>query len=296
MILEGTKRVSIITPSYNQGNYIERTILSVLSQDYQNIEYIIIDGGSNDGTIEIIQKYDNKITYWVSEKDNGQADAINKGLLKATGEFICWVNSDDLIYPDFISSRLKQFQRHPDIDMIYGDVDQGPDPDNSWLRKGKQTSFLSMLKTLNVPIPQQSAIWRRKVLDKTGFLDPQWHVLLDRDYFIRITRNHKVKYIPGSLAFFRVHQDSKSINEAIKWALELPAFYSSLIDEWDDYKKHRHQVMANCYWECAKICSENNEFEKAKEFFEKAKNESLITFSRHYLMKLLVKIKHYVRL
>lgn len=284
--------VSVITPSFNQGKYIEETILSVLNQDYKNIEYIIIDGVSSDNSVDIIKKYGSKLTYWLSEPDKGQADAINKGFLKSTGEFICWVNSDDLIYPDFISSRLKQFQLHPDIDMIYGDVDQGPDPDNSWLRKGKQTSFLSMLKTINVPIPQQSAIWRRKVMEKTGFLDPKWHVLLDMDYFIRISKNHNILYIPGSLTFFRVHRNSKSINGAIKWAEELPEYYKSLVEEWDDYKKRRHFVLAKCYWECSKIYSENDQSEKTKEFREKAKKESLVTYCRLWFIQFLVKVKH----
>lgn len=283
---------SVITPSYNQAAFLESCILSVLSQDYRNIEYLIIDGGSSDGSLEIIKKYENQLTYWVSERDQGQADAINKGFLKAKGEFICWVNSDDLIYPDFISSRLKQFQHHPDIDMIYGDVDQGPDPDDPWLRKGKRTSFLSMLKTLNVPIPQQSAIWKRNVLEETGLLDSKWHVLLDMDYFIRIAKNHRILYIPGALAFFRIHRNSKSINEAIKWAEELPEYYKSLVGGWDDYKKRRHFVLAKCYWECNKIYSENNQSEKAKEFREKAKKESLVTYCRLWFIQFLVNAKH----
>jgi|ERR1035437_78410 glycosyltransferase involved in cell wall biosynthesis len=285
---------SVITPSYNQAAFLESCILSVLSQDYRNIEYLIIDGGSSDGSLEIIKKYENHLSYWVSERDQGQADAINKGLLKATGEFICWVNSDDLIYPDFISSRLKQFQHHPDIDMIYGDVDEGPDPDNSWLRKGKQTSFLSMLKTLNVPIPQQSAIWKRNVLEETGLLDSKWHVLLDMDYFIRIAKNHRILYIPGALAFFRIHKNSKSINEAIKWAEELPRYYLSIIEKWEDYKERNHLVMAKCYWNCSKIYSENNNLEKARDFREKAKGESLVTFARLWFIQVLVKVKHII--
>jgi glycosyltransferase involved in cell wall biosynthesis len=284
--------VSVITPSFNQGKYIEETILSVLKQDYKTIEYIIIDGGSSDNSVDIIKKYKSKLAYWLSEPDKGQADAINKGFLKSTGEFICWINSDDLIYPDFISSRLKQFQCHPDIDMIYGDVDQGPGPNNSWLRKGKQTSFLSMLRTLNVPIPQQSSIWKRNVLEEAGLLDSKWHVLLDMDYFIRIAKNHRILYIPGTLAFFRIHRNSKSINEAIKWAEELPEYYKSLVEGWDDYKKRKHFVLAKCYWECSKIYSKNDQFEKAKEFRKKAKKESLVTYCRLWFIQFLVNAKH----
>lgn len=284
--------VSIITPSLNQCQYLEETILSVLNQKYKNIEYIIIDGGSTDNSVEIIKKFENRLAYWVSEPDMGQADAINKGFLKAKGEFICWVNSDDILYKEFILKRINEFDFNPDIDMIYGDVDQGTDQGNTWLRKGKQTSFQSMLMTLDIPIPQQSAIWRRKVLEKTGILDPQWHVLLDRDYFIRITKTHKILYLPGSLAYFRVHQNSKSINDAIKWTEELPRYYISLIEKWEDYKKHRHLVMAKCYWNCSKIYSENNDLIKSREFHEKSKKESLVTFARLSFIQFLVKVKH----
>lgn len=287
---------SVITPSYNQAAFLESSILSVLNQDYENVEYIIIDGGSDDGSLEIIDKYKGQLSYWVSEKDNGQADAINKGFSKAKGDFICWINSDDLIYPNFISSRFKLFQQNPDIDMIYGDVDQGDAPGDTWIRKGAVTSYNLMRKTLEIPIPQQSAIWRSRVLEKTGILDPQWHVLLDRDYFIRISKNHRILYIPGSLAFFRVHQNSKSIKEAIRWTEELPVYYESLIEKWADYKNQRHLVMAKCYWYCSKIFSENNDLIKAKEFLRKAKKESPVTFLKLIFIQVLLKINHSIGL
>ena len=138
-------RVSIITPSYNQGKYLEQTIQSVLSQSYSKIEYIIIDGDSKDNSVEVIKKYEKDIAYWISEPDNGQADAINKGLKQAKGDFLCWVNSDDILYPDYISKRVQQFIENPNADMIYGDVEQGPDLSNKRIRKGRQTSIKNML-------------------------------------------------------------------------------------------------------------------------------------------------------
>ena len=131
--------VSIITPSYNQGEYLEDTILSVLNQDYPEIEYIVIDGGSSDNSVDVILKYAERISYWVSEPDKGQADAINKGFRKSRGNLICWINSDDLLYPDFVSTRVKQFLNNPGTDFIYGDVDQGISPGEKRLRKGAQT-------------------------------------------------------------------------------------------------------------------------------------------------------------
>jgi glycosyltransferase involved in cell wall biosynthesis len=291
-IQSGLPLVSIITPSFNQGEFLERTILSVLNQEYKFIEYIVIDGGSTDNSRSIIERYSERISWWISEKDKGQADAINKGLEKAKGDYLCWINSDDILYPDFISRRIKEFQQNPDADLIYGDVDQGPDEENTWPRKGKQTSFQLMLNSLEIPIPQQSAIWRRRVLEKTGVLDPRWHVLLDRDYFIRIARNYRIIYIPGSLAFFRVHPASKSINESLRWAEELPVYYLSLIDKWGEYKKYSNRVMANCYWICSKIYAENNYSEKSEKMLEKAKRESLIVTGNHLFIMSLVKIKH----
>jgi glycosyltransferase involved in cell wall biosynthesis len=287
--------VSVITPSFNQGRYLEETILSVLNQTYENIEFIIIDGGSSDNSVDVINKYASKLAYWVSEPDKGQADAINKGFLKAQGEFVCWINSDDFFYPDFISERVRKFQEYPHIDMIYGDVDQGTGSINLWCRRGGNTSANLMRKTLEIPIPQQSALWRKSVLNSTGFLDPQLHVLLDRDFFIRIARNHKILYIPGTLAFFRIHEKSKSINEALKWSHELPAYYKFLIDKWDDYKKHEHIIMAKCYWYCSNICLENNEIESVIKFRENSKEENKIIYLYLRLIQRLVQIKHQIK-
>ncbi|HCK65102.1 MAG TPA: glycosyltransferase, partial [Anaerolineae bacterium] len=108
-------KVSIITPSYNQAKYLEQTIQSVLNQNYSEIEYILIDGGSNDGSINIIKKYQDKFAFWISEKDNGQADAINKGFAKATGDIVAWLNSDDYYLPETIAKVVKVFEANPDV-------------------------------------------------------------------------------------------------------------------------------------------------------------------------------------
>ncbi|MBT7818335.1 MAG: glycosyltransferase, partial [Chloroflexi bacterium] len=115
--------VSIITPSYNQAEYLEKTITSVLGQTYPNIEYIIIDGGSEDGSKEIIEKYQKKIKYWVSEPDQGQTDAINKGFAKANGEILAWLNSDDTYEPHAVAEAVTYLLEHPEIGLVYGDTD-----------------------------------------------------------------------------------------------------------------------------------------------------------------------------
>jgi len=116
-----TAKISIITPSYNQGQFLEETIISVLNQDYPNLEYIIIDGGSTDKSVEIIKKYEKYLTYWVSEKDRGQTHAINKGFIKSSGSILNWLNSDDLLVPGAINSVSKAFSKHSEADFCFGD-------------------------------------------------------------------------------------------------------------------------------------------------------------------------------
>jgi glycosyltransferase involved in cell wall biosynthesis len=283
--------VSIITPSYNQADFIEETILSVLNQSYLNIEYIIIDGASTDKSVEIIKKYAEKIAYWISEPDKGQADAINKGFRVASGEFICWINSDDILYKDFVKRRIDEFTRNPEVDFIYGDVDQGYYLEDSWLRKGKSTSYFEIAKSLEVPIPQQSSIWRRKVLSRTGFLDPRWHVLLDMDYFIRIAKIHKILYIPGATGFFRMHKLSKSVYEEQKWAEEYPLYYEELVEEIEVYEELRESVLCKCYFNCYKIKLAAGNLSEAKVFLIKSKNQSMLCFMKLYIIQKLVAIK-----
>ena len=114
-------KVSIITPSFNQARFLEQTMRSVLEQDYPNIEYIVIDGGSSDGSLEIIQKYADRLAYWQSQKDKGQTDAINQGFARANGEILAWLNSDDILYPGAVTAAVKQLLEHPEVGMVYAD-------------------------------------------------------------------------------------------------------------------------------------------------------------------------------
>ncbi len=178
-------RVSIVTPSFNQAQFLEETIRSVLLQDYSNLEYIVIDGGSTDGSLEIIRKYANQLAFWVSEQDQGQSDAINKGLAKATGEIVAYLNSDDLYCPHAIRRAVEFLTAHPDVGIIYGDfsvVDE-----TSRVRHAcvvPPPFSLSRLLLWNL-IPQPTAFVRREILDVTGPFDVTLHFCMDYDLWVR---------------------------------------------------------------------------------------------------------------
>lgn len=286
-------KVSIITPSYNQGRYLEHTIQSVINQSYKNIEYIVIDGGSTDESTEIIQKYHNYFSYCVSEPDRGQADAINKGIAKSTGDFLYWLNSDDLILSDFIQNRMNFFELHPDAKFVYGDVYQGHSMLNKSILNGRPTSYFEMLRTLRVPIPQQSAIWKREVTESIGLLDIRWHVLLDREYFMRIARKFSLYYVPGPEAFFRIHKDSKSSTERMSWIRELPEYYEQLFTNElvpEARKKLMDQCLVNVYLTCSRLAAREKRIDLFLHFMKKAFQQSPVFFVNNNLYFLITAI------
>jgi glycosyltransferase involved in cell wall biosynthesis len=291
-----TPLVSIITPSFNQSSFLGETINSVINQNYKNIEYIIIDGGSTDNSIEIIKKYEKNLAYWVSEIDKGQSDAINKGFKKVSGDLICWVNSDDVLYPEFVSKRVDQFEKNNNISMIYGDVDQGWDIQNKVIRKGAQQTWSEMITTGIVKIPQMSAIWKKEIFNTLGGLDINLNVLLDWEYFIRIAEKYEILYYPGSVAFFRQHKDAKSVNLNVHWAEEMVRYYEKHVFNSHDKKDLNYPyIRQNIYFLCAAIHEESNEKTKARTYLKMAKEVSLIRFYFRYSLKraiqLLVRIK-----
>lgn len=252
-------KVSIITPSYNQGDFLEETILSVLNQTYPNIEYILVDGGSDDNSIEIISKYEKDLAHWISEPDFGQGDAINKGYHLSQGDFVTWLNSDDILYKYAIENMIMAILENPDPDigLFYGNVKCGYTEEGASLRYGRQTSFGEMLKSFKVPIPQQGSIFRREILSKVGFLDPKWHYVLDRELFLRISNCSKIKYIPELLGFFRLHKSSKSVNRkfSVNWCSEMSSLYEDIMENWnlscEGQNLSRQEILSLVYLSCA---------------------------------------------
>lgn len=204
--------VSIITPSYNQADFLRATINSVLDQDYPRIEYIIVDGGSSDGSVEIIKEYQDRISWWVSEKDQGQTDAINKGFERATGELFAWINSDDVLRPQAVSEAVKFMSENPEVGLVYGDlnfIDQNGITIGSF--NAKQTSY-KRLRRGWVHIPQPAAFWKADLWKKVGPLDPSLFFAMDYDLWIKLALLAPVHYHEGHLwADFRIHGGSKTI-------------------------------------------------------------------------------------
>ena len=222
--------VSIITPSFNQAQYIEATISSVLTQDYPNIEYIIVDGGSTDGTVEIIKKHtlesrsllldfrqqavglqSHAITSWVSEQDQGQTDAINKGFARAQGHILAWLNSDDTYEPGAISAAVRYLQAHPEVGMVYGDCNFINETGRVIGRFGSAQTDYHLLRQGYAHIPQQTMFFRADLWKQVGPLDPSFYFAMDYDLWTRLAARAELKYVPQTWANFRLHTTGKTI-------------------------------------------------------------------------------------
>jgi glycosyltransferase involved in cell wall biosynthesis len=209
--LSNLPKVSIITPSFNQGQFLEASIQSVLEQDYPNLEYIIVDGGSKDNSVEIIKKYENRLAWWISEKDKGHADALNKGFSHATGEILAWLNSDDVYFPNTVSEAVSILTSQPEVGMVYGDanlIDDSGAPAGKFA--SKQTSYRQMLRG-SVHVPQATTFFRADVWRQVGPLDLSLFFSFDYDLWVRIAKISQVLYVPKRWAKFRIHEAGKTI-------------------------------------------------------------------------------------
>ena len=202
-------KISIVTPSYNQGCFIEQTIQSVLTQNYSNLEYFIIDGGSTDSTIEIIKKYENQLSHWVSEKDNGQTHAINKGFALATGDIIAWINSDDMYCEGALKAVSDYFELHPECQWLAGNVLFMNEDGQVYIRKYPNSSRW-LEKNSMMSIYQPNIFLRRSLLSTIGFPREDFHMTMDLEWFCRIAQKYSVHIIETDVAKFRLHLDSKS--------------------------------------------------------------------------------------
>jgi len=208
-------RISIITPSYNQAGFIDKTIQSVINQDYPNFEYIIVDGGSTDETLSILKKYGNKIR-WISEKDNGQSDAINKGLKMATGKIVAYLNSDDTYNANTLKKVAIFFKNNPEKKWVYGKC-KIIDKESNEIRKPITWYKNWLLKKYSYPklisenfISQPATFWKRELHKEFGYFDRNEKFCMDYEFWLRIGKKYPAGVINSYLANFRYHSGSKS--------------------------------------------------------------------------------------
>lgn len=211
-------KISIITPSYNQGLFLEQTILSILNQNYPNLEYIIIDGGSTDNSVDIIKRYASQVTYWVSEKDKGQSEALNKGFARATGDIVTWLNSDDWYEEGVLLKVATEWVNKGGFDVLHGNAVfyfEGDTERNFVDEYGGDCSLDRLLRywshKQHCNPPQPSVFFKRSILDSIGFVNEQYKLGMDYDLWLRIAQaGYGFSYIPDVLSNYRFHGASKS--------------------------------------------------------------------------------------
>ena len=206
-------RLTVITPSYNQGAFIERTLRSVLDQGYPDLEYLVIDGGSTDDSVEIIERYADRLAWWTSESDDGQTDALNKGLARATGDIVTYVNSDDYYLPGAFDKAVSALEAHPEAEWAVG-ASRFVDADGGFIatwqaRPPGRHRHLWML--LPWSAPQPSSFWRRKVFEELGPFRRDMHYVFDTEFALRLAyAGHRPAIVDDELAVRVVHPEAKS--------------------------------------------------------------------------------------
>lgn len=218
--MQSLPKISIVTPSFNQGQYIEQTILSIIDQGYPNYELIIIDGGSTDNTVEIIKKYESNIAYWVSEKDNGQADALNKGIARATGDIFNWINSDDYLEPGALEVVGQYFKNNPKMHVLCGFTHCFYDEDKSTshtYRMGLESTATDTI--INIAMNQPGTFYRTEVVRSVGGINPSLRYIFDNELWFKFLCKYGIDTVGTTdklLAQFRLHKDSKSVFEGFE--------------------------------------------------------------------------------
>ncbi len=205
-------KLSIVTPSFNQGKFLEETIVSVLDQNYPNLEYIVIDGGSRDESVEVIKRYEKHLAYWVSEKDRGQVHAINKGIEKSTGEIFGFINSDDLYLPSTFATVAEHFDQHSESEWVCGDTIIFGEGRADELIETVVPKSAAHCLSWAYTAAQPGHFWKRELV-ASGF-DESWPYDFDHDLYVRLLlAGHKCEHIPQAFARYRLHDASKTVAE-----------------------------------------------------------------------------------
>lgn len=218
------KRISVITPVFNQREYIEATIESVLSQKGMDVEYIIMDGGSTDGTVDVIRRYEKHLAYWQSQPDGGQTQALVKGFERATGDILCFINGDDTYEPQVFSKIIDRFQTSAELEFIYGDY-MLLFPDGRRVAKPKISYDFDICLHFFLMIPQPASFWTRRLYNRVGGLNPRYQFSFDYEFFLRVGRELReapgaILHVPDLWAVFRLHQESKTVSQQSRFQAE----------------------------------------------------------------------------
>lgn len=276
--------VSIITPSFNQADYLEDTIKSVLRQDYPRIEYLVVDGGSSDGSVDIIRKYASEFTWWVSEPDKGQASAINKGMARAKGEIVAWLNSDDLYLPGAISRAVAEFEARPELGFVFGDavtIDADGRPIKELIFPDWQFEDLIGFRI----ICQPAVFIARRYYEQVEGLEHIYHYMLDHHLWIKIASKAPIQHIPELLAAARHHQAAKNVAQAADFGRE-----TLEVMEWmgkepglaDSIKVNQRKVLGGAYRLNARYLMDGSQFGAAISSYGKAFINQPIYTAHHW--------------
>ena len=230
-------RISVVTPSFNQARYLEQTLLSVLEQNYPNLEYIVVDGGSTDGSLSILERYSQLLAYWGSEPDRGQSDAIAKGFHRATGDILCWLNSDDVLLPGALNRVGRYFQLHPKVEAVSGGafiIDAAGAPARAAYGSytlGVPSTFDRFRFFGQEGVFQQATFWRADAYEAVGGIDRKFQFAMDLDLFTRLAKRRRFGWLPCMLACFRLHEECKSMRLQQVRESELEAYRAVYLRE-----------------------------------------------------------------
>ena len=267
-------KISIVTPSFNQGNFLEQTILSIINQNYPNLEYIIIDGGSTDNSVDIIKKYEKYITYWVSEKDNGQTDAINNGFKIATGDIINWINSDDVLAKNSLNSISKYFLLNPKTDIVFGKCPLIDENDNIIKHRNIISFSSKALWAPSATLIQPATFFRKLILEEIGYLDQSINFVMDQDLYLRMDlANKNFSKVNFIIAYFRIHTNAKSVK--LRNSMKKELNYILNVKYKSPYNKHLRKL----FWFYFRSKKYIKDIPIKLNFFIRKKRKGLIKYS-----------------
>lgn len=265
-------RITVVTPSFNQGKFLEETIRSVLEQGYANLEYMVIDGGSTDNSVEIIRKYQDALAFWTSEPDRGQADAINKGWHRATGEILAYINSDDTFSPNALQLVAEAFSSDPEVGLVYGRCLVIDERSSVIRERPVRPASLAEVLRWSPSIPQPTMFVRRAAVEAVGFLNPELHYTMDYDLSIRLGLKYRMQFIPHVLANMRDHPAAKTSVAPLKHVEEgisvARAFFAQNLPS--EVAALRNQTLAALYLRQARVHCRHGETVQARALVRQA--------------------------